>query len=56
MAYNIGGWIDGSIRQAVPEEPTAQPPTFFWESRFPQGEKNSLFILIPTFPVGCSSS
>ena len=27
MAYKIGGWIDGSIRQAVPEEPTARPPT-----------------------------
>jgi len=54
MAYKIGGWI-GSIQQAVPEKPTAQPPNFFWESRFPLGEKNSLHF-IPAFPVGCSSS
>jgi|TARA_R100000152_G_C6679662_1_gene113859 hypothetical protein len=54
MAYKIGGWI-GSIQQAVPEKPTAQPPNFFGKVGFLR-EKKTPFHFIPAFPVGCSSS
>tara|TARA_Y100000114_G_scaffold56199_1_gene51442 strand:- start:1851 stop:2081 length:231 start_codon:yes stop_codon:yes gene_type:complete len=48
MAYKIGGWI-GSIRQAVPEEPTAQPPNFFGKVGFLGEKKTPSFILYLLF-------
>ena len=47
MAYKIGGWI-GSIQQAVPEKPTAQPPNFFGKVGFLR-EKKTSFILYLLF-------
>ena len=38
VGYKIGGWI-GSIQQAVPEEPTAQPPNFFGKVGFLREKK-----------------